>query len=114
MTDTLSVLRPEALTVKSLLHVGFSGEQASGYMQVSTLQTDGYHDDSGSKADYLNGKLMYYLDDTSDLTFGMELSDRNKNNHGVVRGVVAAENDPESKDIYSYNDYANHHEVDLE
>jgi iron complex outermembrane receptor protein len=98
---------------KGLTRAGFSSEQASGHLQISRRETDGYHDDSGSKADYLNGKLMYYLDDTSDLTFGMELSDRSKNSHGAVRGIEAAESDPKSKDIYSYNDYANHYEVDL-
>jgi iron complex outermembrane receptor protein len=98
---------------KGLLRSGFSNEQASGHLQISRRETDGYYDDAGSKADYLNGKLMYYLGDTSDLTFGVELSDRNKNSHGAVRGVVAAENDPESEDIFSYNDYANHYNVDL-
>jgi iron complex outermembrane receptor protein len=66
-----------------------------------------------SSAEYLNGKLMYYLDDSSDLSFGFERSDRDKNSHGAVKGVVAAEEDPRSEDIYSYNDYSNHYEVDL-
>jgi hypothetical protein len=43
----------------------------------------------------------------------MELSDRHKNSHGAVRGVEAATNDPKSEDIYSYNDYANHFDVEL-
>lgn len=98
---------------KGLARAGFASDQANGHVQVSRRETDGYHDDSGSKADYLNGKLQYYIDDVSDLTFGLEISDRAKNSHGAVRGVVAAENDPESSDIYSYNDYANHYDVNL-
>jgi len=98
---------------KELARAGFSTESASGHVQVSRRDTDGYYDDSDSTSDYLNGKLMYYLDDTSDLSFGLEVSDRHKNSHGSVKGVVAAENDPKSTDIYSYNDYSNHYEVDL-
>ncbi len=98
---------------KGLVRAGFSNEQASGHIQYSRRHTDGYHDDSSSFAKYLNGKLMYYLNETSDLSFGMELSDRHKNSHGAVRGAEAAANDPKSEDIYSYNDYANHFDVEL-
>lgn len=98
---------------KGLARAGFASDNANGHVQVSRRETDGYYDDSASKADYLNGKLQYYLDDVSDLAFGFELSDRNKNSHGAVRGVDAAENDPKSEDIYSYNDYANHFDVQL-
>jgi len=98
---------------KELARAGFSSEKASGHVQVSRRDTDGYYDDSDSTSDYLNGKLMYYLDDTSDLSFGLEVADRHKNSHGSVKGAVAAENDPKSTDIFSYNDYSNHYEVDL-
>ncbi len=98
---------------KGLVRAGFAGDQANGHVQVSRRQTDGYYDDSASRADYINGKLQYYVDDASDLTFGFERSDRAKNSHGSLKGVVAAENDPKSADIYSYNDYANHFEVEL-
>lgn len=98
---------------KGLVRAGFATEQANGHVQVSRRDTDGYYDDSSSRSDYLNGKLQYYIDDVSDLTFGFERSDRMKNSHGAVTGVVAAENDPRSTDIFSYNDYANHFDVDL-
>ncbi len=97
---------------KGLARAGFSGENANGHVQVSTRQTDGYHDDSGSQADYLNGKLQYYLSDISDVTFGVELSEREKNSHGSVKGVTAAALDPKSEDP-AYNDYANHFDVNL-
>ncbi len=97
---------------KGLARAGFEGEQANGHIQVSRRKTDGYHDDSASQADYLNGKLQYYLSDTSDLTFGFERSEREKASHGNVRGVTAAALDPRSEDP-AYNDYANHYDVEL-
>jgi iron complex outermembrane receptor protein len=98
---------------KGLARVGFANDSANGHVQVSRRKTDGYYDDSGSQADYLNGKLQYYVDDSSDLQFGFELSDREKNSHGAVKGVTAAETDPTSEDP-AYNDYANHYEVALQ
>jgi iron complex outermembrane receptor protein len=99
--------------VKGLVRAGFAGEQASGHVQVSRRETDGYYDDSSSKADYVNGKLQYYLNDSSDLQFGFEVADREKNSHGAVKGVTAAETDPKSEDPL-YDDYANHYEVGLQ
>jgi iron complex outermembrane recepter protein len=98
---------------KGLLRAGFASDNANGHVQVSRRETDGYYDDSASKADYLNGKLQYYIDDTSDLAFGFELSDRWKNSHGSVKGVDAAETDPRSTNVIDYNDYANHFDVNL-
>jgi len=100
-------------TNKALFQAGFENEQANGHIQVSRRETDGYYDDADSKADYLNGKLQYYIDDSSDLTFGMEISDRDKGSHGTVRGKTAAEEDPKSKNPL-YNDYANNFDVDLQ
>ncbi len=98
---------------KGLVSAGFAGESANGHIQMTRNRTDGYYDDSASQADYLNGKLQYYLDDSSDLLFGFELSDREKNSHGAVKGVTAAESDPMSEDP-AYNDYANHYDVQLQ
>ena len=101
-------------TYKGLVRAGFESEIANGHLQLSRRETDGYYDDSDSKADYINGKLQYYFDDTSDLTFGMELSDREKASHGTVTGKTAAKEDPKSKDIWAYNDYANNYDVELQ
>ncbi len=100
-------------TNKALLQAGFENEQANGHLQISRRQTDGYHDDADSKADYINGKLQYYIDDSSDITLGMEIANREKGSHGTVRGKTAAKNDPKSKDIFTYNDFANNYDVDL-
>lgn len=98
---------------KALARAGFAGEWGSGHIQVSRRETDGYYDDSASRSDYLNGKLQYYIDDHSDITLGMERADRVKNSHGSVRGVTAAEVDPQSENVVDYNDYANRFRVDL-
>ncbi|KPV40300.1 hypothetical protein AN478_09415 [Thiohalorhabdus denitrificans] len=91
---------------------GLAGQSFNGHLQVSSRWADGYHDDADHRADYLNGKLQYYLDDWSDLTVGLEVADREKNSHGTVKGVTAAEEDPKSEDP-AYNDYANHFDVRL-
>ncbi len=99
---------------KRLIRAGYAGENWSGHIQRSRRKTDGYYDDSASQSDYLNGKLQYYIDDSSDLTFGFEQAERMKNSHGAVRGVTAAKNDPKSTDLTNNNDYANHYDVELE
>jgi len=97
---------------KALARAGFAGEKGSGHVQVSRRETDGYYDDSASRSDYLDGKLQYYVNDSSDITFGFENSHRKKNSHGTVTGVTAAANDPTSTDP-AYNDYANRYDVRL-
>ncbi len=100
---------------KRVARAGYAGENWSGHIQRSRRKTDGYYDDSGSQSDYLNGKLQYYIDDSSDLTFGFEQAERMKNSHGSVRGVTAAKNDPKSEDPFNlYNDYANNFEIELD
>ena len=99
---------------KELARAGFSTDNANGHIQFTHRQIDGYYDDSSSESDYLNGKLQYYIDDSSDLTFGFENARRLKNSHGAVTGITAAENDPKSEDIFAYNDYTNNYDVDLQ
>ncbi len=100
---------------KQLLRAGHAGENWNGHLQFTKRSTDGYYEDSGSSADYINGKLQYYVDDVSDITFGFEHSDREKNSHGAVAGETAAKNDPKSKDpLNLYNDYANNFDVNLQ
>ena len=100
---------------KWLAHLGTGNERGNAHIQISQREEDGYHHDSASSSDYINGKLQYYLSDDSDLTFGFELGDRAKNSHGSVRGVTAAKEDPRSEDPnYEYKDYAGRYDVQLE
>ncbi len=98
---------------KELGRVGFANEFGAGHLQVSKRETDGYYADSGSVSEYVNGKLQYYIDDASDITFGMELSDRQKDSHGTVDGVTSAKLDPKSEWIEN-DDYARMFDVKLE
>lgn len=97
---------------KGMVRAGYANENGSGHVQVSHRKVDGYYDDSASLADYANGKLQYYLSDTSDISFGFEVSQREKNSHGSVKGETNAENDPMSTDP-TYLDYVNDFDVNL-
>ncbi|WP_345980948.1 TonB-dependent receptor [Sulfurimonas sp. HSL3-2] len=81
---------------KVLARTGYADENLNFHVQASERKSDGYYEDSGYDAKYLNGKLQYYIDDTSDLTFGLEVSDRAKDSHGTVGGETEAKNNPES------------------
>ena len=85
--------------MKALARFGKANEKMSGHIQASERKTDGYYDQGSSKADYVNGKLQYYITDTSDLSFGFEISEREKDSHGTVKGATAAEENPESNDL---------------
>lgn len=95
---------------KGLARAGMGEEDYSFHLQASTRSADGYYFQSDYKTNYLNGKLEYYLDDNSDISFGFERSDREKDSHGTVTGVSQAETDPQS---VNGRDYARMFEVDL-
>lgn len=97
---------------KVLGSIGYNTDAYNYYLQMSSRGATGYHDDSAYNANYINGKYQYYLNDSSDFTIGMELGQREKNSHGTVTGVTAAQTDPRSTDP-AYNDYANHYDVNL-
>jgi len=81
---------------RGLAQTGFSNDVMSGHIQVSHRGGNGYHFQSDYRADYLNGKLQGYLNDSSDLTFGWSLAKRKKDSHGTVTGVTQAATDPTS------------------
>lgn len=81
---------------KLLARTGYANDDFSFHIQASERKADGYHEDSDYTAQYLNGKLQYYIDSTSDLTFGLEASKRKKDSHGTVGGETEAQTNPES------------------
>lgn len=95
---------------KLLAETSFAKESFNGRLQVSERKSDGYWKDSGYLAHYVNGKLQYYIDDTSDLTFGIEASHREKDSHGTVEGMTQALTDPTSQ---TGRDYSRKYDVDL-
>ena len=100
---------------KILARSGYANDDLSFHLQASRKKADGYWEDSGYEAKYLNGKLQYYIDDTSDVTFGFEYSKRTKDTHGTVGGETAARTNPES--IYDGDqdsrDYTRDYDVEL-
>ncbi len=95
---------------KGVVRAGTAKENYAAHVQVSRREADGYYFQSDYQTDYANGKLQYYLDDVSDITFGFEVSDRAKDSHGSVTGVTQAEEDPQS---YEGRDYARMFDVAL-
>lgn len=96
---------------KRLARVGFGGEKGSGHIQYTEKGADDYYFQGKYGSTYLSGNAQLYLTDTSDITFGFEKSDRNKDSHGSVTGVTEAARDPRSFDGM---DYARKFDVALE
>lgn len=100
---------------KLLARTGYSNEDLSFHIQASEKKSDGYHYNSEYNSKYINGKFQYYIDDLSDITFGLEYSDRKKDGHGTVGGETQAKINPKSK----YNgeqrnrDYTRDYNVEL-
>jgi iron complex outermembrane receptor protein len=81
---------------KYLARSGYANEDLSFHIQASQRKADGYWEDSDYDSKYLDGKFQYYIDDTSDITFGAEYSQREKDSHGTVGGATEAATNPES------------------
>jgi len=97
---------------KGLLRVGFARNDWVGHIQKSKAMSDDYYDQGEWSRDYLDGKLQYLIDESSDLTFGFEHAKRAKDSHGTVRGVTNALIDPTSA-TSGGKDYARNYDVDL-
>lgn len=76
-------------------------------VQGSYKASDGYWEDSDYWAKSLNGKFQYYLDDSSDLTFGIDKSTRFENDSGsltyVVSGIDQVKTNPTSVGEVGYS-----------
>lgn len=101
---------------KELARAGYSDDKINASLQISQRKSDGYWEDSDYKSKYLNSKVQYQVDDTSDLTFGVELSDREKDSHGTVKGVTQATINPQSLDdgTGANRDYSRMYDVGLQ
>ncbi|MEW6552162.1 MAG: TonB-dependent receptor [Campylobacterota bacterium] len=100
---------------KLLARTGYANDKLSFHVQGSERKADGYYEDSDYSAKYFNGKIQYYIDDTSDISFGTEYSKRKKDSHGTVGGATEAATNPESVfdgDMDS-RDYTRMYDVEL-
>ncbi|MDY0116765.1 MAG: TonB-dependent receptor plug domain-containing protein, partial [Sulfurimonadaceae bacterium] len=100
---------------KYLARTGYASDNISFHIQASQRTADGYWEHSDYDAKYLNGKIQYYIDDTSDITFGAEYSKRKKDSHGTVGGATQASINPQS--VYNGDqnsrDYTRKFDVEL-
>jgi len=91
-----------------------STEDFAFEIQGSYKASDGYWEDSDYWAKSFNGKLQYYIDDTSDITFGADISTRYENDTGslthTVDGVNQVETNPTSIGEVGY---ATDYDIDL-
>ena len=69
-------------------------------LQSSQKESDGYWKDSDYWTKSINGKIQYYIDDTSDITLGIDKSKRYENDTGsithTVNGVNQVKKNPTS------------------
>ena len=79
------------------LKFGLAEQDFSGHIQYSDRHNDGYYALSQRDSRGVSGNIQYYLDDSSDLTFGFEKTDRFRDRDGSVTGVTAAETDPKGE-----------------
>jgi len=96
---------------KGLARAGFTSSKWVGHIQASKAYADDFYDQGAYSRRYLDGKLQYLIDDTSDLTVGFENAKRTKDSHGSVTGFTNAINDPRS--VNSGKDFARKYDIDL-
>ena len=91
-----------------------STEDFAYEIQGSYKASDGWWDASDYWAKSFNGKFQYYIDDTSDITFGADISSRFENDTGsithTVGGVNQVETNPKS---YGEVGYSTEYDIDL-
>jgi len=73
-------------------------------LNASRRSSDGYWRDAKLWTKSLNGKVSYYVDDTSDITLGIDRTKKfdEAGSRGVVSGVTAAETNPRGEPNSSY------------
>ncbi|MBI5890399.1 MAG: TonB-dependent receptor [Nitrosomonadales bacterium] len=97
---------------KGLARAGFAKNEWVGHIQVSKAMSDDFYDQGAWSRRYVDGKLQYLIDESSDIAFGFEDSHREKDSHGTVTGVTNARIDPRSA-TSGGKDYARNYDVEL-
>ncbi|TLP36274.1 TonB-dependent receptor [Arcobacter arenosus] len=87
---------------RALLGTNQSFDNSSLQLQASYRDTDGYWHDAYLNHKSINGKYQYYLNDNSDLTFGLDYTKRKSGDGTSVHGIDAVINDPKSVNEVSY------------
>lgn len=84
-----------------------SFESSALQLQGSVRDSDGYWDDAFVTVKSVNGKYRYYINDNSDIIFGLDYTKRKTGDGNSVRGTIEAEENPKSAGYYSYGGYYN-------
>ncbi|MFT7860196.1 MAG: TonB-dependent receptor plug domain-containing protein, partial [Sulfurimonas sp.] len=69
---------------RSVAAYNLGTENFAARVQASYKKSDGYWEDSDYWAKSVNGKFQYYIDDTSDITFGADKTLRYENDSGSI------------------------------
>ena len=82
----------------------YSKENFAINLNASKRMSDGYWTESESWTQSVNGKFSYYIDDTSDITLGIDITEKydQAGSRGVVGGVTEAEENPQGEGDESY------------
>ncbi len=87
---------------KFLASTNQSFESGALQLQGTSRDTDGYWHDAYLHHRSINGKYLYYIDNKSDITFGLDYTTRKTGDGTSVSGVDAASTDPKSENEVSY------------
>lgn len=90
---------------KILASTNQSFENSAFQAQASYRHSDGYWDDAYLTHSSVNGKYSYYIDDSSDITFGLDYTKRDSGDGNSVKGITNAVEDPTSTRQVSYSGY---------
>ncbi|NWO05584.1 MAG: TonB-dependent receptor [Alteromonadaceae bacterium] len=96
---------------RSVLRAGGGTDNLQAHVQYADRSADGFYALSDSWAETLSGNVTWYPDAVSDLRFGFEKSDRDRDRNGSVKGVTQAHVDP--KGNTAARDYTRNFDVDL-
>ena len=80
-------------------------ENGALQLQGSTRSSDGYWDDAFVDVQSINTKYQHYIDDSSDLTLGLDYTKRETGDGNSVSGISEAQTNPTSEGYYSYGGY---------
>ena len=90
---------------RALISTNQGFDDSALQVQASYRDSDGYWDDAYTKVKAVNGKYRYFLDSSTDLTFGLDFTDRESGDGNTVQGTDMVKTDPKSKTVKSYSGY---------
>lgn len=90
-------------TKRALISTNKNFDNSALQIQASYRESDGFWDRSWSRIKSVNGKYSYYIDDSSDITFGLDLTKRDSGDGSGVHGTDRAKVDPKSENEVTFS-----------